>query len=215
MQQTIQVFTVGEDAVTRAIARRLLTQVGTFLKPGLDLPARGSEIKQRFPQYRKLAEKFPVLLLTDLDDKHCPLELRAEWLAGTEPPEQLMFRICVDEAESWLMADREGLARHLLIDRELIPQATQLDPRNPQNREIRLPYKPSLYLMRELAAQSASQEIKRQLTPKKLAKKGPEYNAALLPFIQHQWNIEVAAQQSYSLRKAMAHIERLEEQLAG
>lgn len=48
------------------------------------------------------------------------------------------------------------------------------------------------------------------LTPKGLAKKGPEYNSALLPFISTKWDIQAAANQSHSLRKAIAHIRRVD-----
>jgi hypothetical protein len=210
----MQVFLVGEDPVTKAIAKRLMIEIPTFLQPGMELPARGSEIQQKFHQYRKLAASSPVLLITDLDDKNCPIELRNAWLDGQEAPEQLMFRICVDEAESWLMADREGLAKYLSIDQRFFPIASQIDPRNSDNQEIRLPYKPSLYLMRELVPNSTDMEIQRKLTPKKLAKKGPEYNSVLVPFIHREWNIETAAKHSYSLRKAIAHIRRLDKHLS-
>jgi len=104
------------------------------------------------------------------------------------------------------MADTQGFSRFLQISEENIPGVRNMDRRNPENVEPIFPYKPSLYLMRELAQHSADHDLKRKLTPRAMAKKGPEYNSALRPFIRHHWNIDAAARNSYSLRKAVRRI---------
>ena len=119
-----------------------------------------------------------------------------------------MFRFAVDEAESWLLADRPGFATFLGIDINNIPEPTPLRPREPHNLEIRLRYKTSLFMMRELAAISPKAELKRQLTPLDNTSKSSEYNSAILPFIDQHWNVHTAVQNSYSLKKM---VQRLQE----
>jgi len=60
--------------------------------------------------------------------------------------------------------------------------------------------------MRELIQKSCNADYKRQLTPKERAKKGPEYNNCILPFIQDRWNIEAAMQNSNSLNRMIKRI---------
>jgi hypothetical protein len=47
------------------------------------------------------------------------------------------------------------------------------------------------------------------LTPKKEAKKGPEYNSCMLPFIQTGWNIDNARRNTDSLNRMIGRIEHL------
>lgn len=107
----IGVYIVGEDDVTRHVIYRILSYCGagrfTVL---MELPARGGEIKNKIPNFNQLAMKFPVILLTDLDADNCAPELKRKLLGGLEQAENLVFNVAVDEAEAWLMADRDGFA---------------------------------------------------------------------------------------------------------
>jgi len=199
------IIIVGEDDVTREIIKRLLKEAAHPFRIIREEPARGGEIKNKTLMYNVL--DMPVIILTDLDTHDCPPSLISEWFKDLSVNPDLIFRIAYGEAESWLMADIEGFSGFLQISREHIPDVRNIDRRNPENVEPIFPYKPSLYLMRELAQHSIDNDLKRKLTPRKLAKKGPEYNSAIIPFIRYHWNIEAAARNSYSLRKAVRRID--------
>ena len=66
-----------------------------------------------------------------------------------------------------------------------------------------------MYLTHELIRKSKDLEYIQQLTPKKNAAKGPEYNSCILPFIQSAWNINNARQNSDSLNRMILRIEDL------
>ncbi|UEA87297.1 hypothetical protein LK406_00490 [Alistipes senegalensis] len=63
--------------------------------------------------------------------------------------------------------------------------------------------------MREIISTSTKLEVQKQLTPKEGAKKGPEYNTAMTPFIQEVWNPENARLNSYSLDKMIHHLQSI------
>lgn len=195
---------IGEDEVTREIIKRLLSESGKPYRVSREEPARGGEIRKKASMYNRL--DLPAVILTDLDVHDCPPSLIDDWFAGSAINPRLIFRVAYGEAESWLMADRAGFSRFLSIDQGHIPNAKSIDRRNPENIEPVFPYKPSLFLMMELVQKTSDPELKRKMTPRKRAKKGPEYNSALRPFIRSHWDIAAAARNSYSLRKAIRRI---------
>jgi len=200
----IDIIIVGEDAVTREIIKRLLRHTRYDINVIREESIRGGEIKQTILNYTRL--DLPVCVLTDLDDSDCPPSLIRDWFGETPINSNLIFRVACDEAESWLIADKAGFAKFLGIKENLIPGLKKLDFKNPDNVELKFSYKPSLYMMRELVSKSRNKVIVEQLTPRKGAKKGPEYNTALVPFIQKYWDIEAAVKNSYSLGKAVKRI---------
>lgn len=200
----IDIIIVGEDAVTREISKRLLRHLRDDFQITREDPIRGGEIKNKILNYNRL--NLPVFVLTDLDDIDCPPSLIKNWFNQTPKNPNLIFRVACDEAETWLMADKTGFSRFLGIKESDLPGLKQCDRRNPQNVELQFKYKPSLYLMRELAVKSNNKLLSEQLKPRLGAKKGPEYNTALIPFIQNNWDIESAAKNSYSLSKAIKRI---------
>ncbi|WP_230458308.1 hypothetical protein [Leptospira weilii] len=133
-----------------------------------------------------------------------------DWLCGDSLRDHLLFRVACDEGESWLMSDVSGFSKWLSIDKDLIPQVSSKDKKRPDCVELNFNFKPSLYWMRELATRSSDTILREKLIPKVYAKKGPEYNSALLPFIQNIWNIEEAKQNSYSLRRAVERIQKFQ-----
>ena len=201
------VVIVGEDPVTRQVIKKLIHEI---CPNGLNIvredPVRGSEVRRLAPNYNLLAATIPVILLADLDN-NCPPTEQADWLQNQPKHPNFMFRFAIDEAENWLLADRAGFAAFLGIDADLIPEPSALRPREPQNIEIRTRYKTSLFLMRELAAQSPNAELKRQLTPLDNTSKSSEYNSALLPFIDRHWDIHTALPNSRSLQKMVTRLQ--------
>lgn len=203
----IDVIIVGEDAVTRAVIRRLLNEI---CPEGIHViredPARGGEIRGKTPNYNRLAQFTRVIMLADLDTAQCPATEIRNWLGPEEKHPHFLLRFAVDEAESWLLADRTGLASYLGVSEALMPEPSPQNIRETHNVEIRPRVKSSLFLMMELVPHSSRTDIRRMLTPKDRFSKGPEYNSALVPFIENDWNVNEAGKNSYSLRRMMDRI---------
>ena len=200
------VVVVGEDFATREVIIRLINHVGN-LQISRTEPVRGGKTLEFLPKYNRLNE--PVVALIDLDAEDCPPLLLSKIFGATPLGEKMIIRIAVDEVESWLMADREGFSHYIGVNENLIPLAQPKKDAEPFNIELKFPYKPSLYMMREIIANSTNTLLKKQLMPIKGAKKGPEYNIALAPFIKEQWDIERAMINSFSLKKAVQRINDL------
>ncbi len=201
----MKVDIVGEDEVTRAVIKRLLKDFRPDIEINKVLPARGGQIKVLAPKYNQL--KLPIICLTDLDVYDCPPSLIKDWFVSNLDNHLFLFRIAYGEAESWLMSDRKGFSKWINANIDLIPDKKVIDRRK-NIFEIIFPYKPSLYLMKEIASQSKNNEIKEGLVPREGAKKGPTYNSTLLPFIEKHWDINNAASYSYSLTKTIERIKQ-------
>ena len=50
-----KVYIVGEDDVTKAIIRKIMGKYAPALEIQAELPARGSEIKHKIPEFNALA----------------------------------------------------------------------------------------------------------------------------------------------------------------
>jgi hypothetical protein len=194
---------VGEDDVTRAIIEKAIKVYRGDLIIGSYRPARGGKIKKIAPVYKSLNS--PFIVLTDLDNYSCPPELITDWFGKTTLNKQYLFRIAYREAESWLMADRRGFSKWLGVKIDLIPESQIIDKRK-NIFELEFPYKPSLYMMREIVPRSSKKEMIENLSPKEGARKGPAYNSSIIPFIKNIWDIENASNNSYSLKKTIERI---------
>jgi hypothetical protein len=196
----MEIDIVGEDPVTQSIIERLLLEYRKDITIKNRLPARGGQIKNLAPIYNKLGT--PVFLLTDLDQYHCAPSLISDWFGKQAIASPFLFRIAHEEAETWLMADREGFSKWLGVKADLIPPVKAVD-RKKTIHEIICPIKPSLHMMTKIACHSTKKDLKAALTPVKGASKGPGYNMVLTPFVHNSWNIENARTNSYSLNKTI------------
>jgi len=202
----MKVYTVGEDDVTRAVLRRILHYCNKNIEIVSELPARGGQISGKLREFDRLSAYLPVILLVDLDTHSCAPELLQK-LFPDGKNNRFIVNIAVDEAEAWLMADRQGFSDYFAIDIEEIPKAKPLKQGgNKALVEMGVPLKSSLYLMSRLIPKSRNADYKKQLTPLKNAKKGPEYNDCIVPFIQEKWDIETARKNSNSLNRMIERI---------
>ncbi len=212
----LDVYIAGEDEVTRRVIYRILNYCSPEGCRVLNaLPARGGEIKKRILEFNQLAAKTPVILLTDLDANPCAPTLKKKLLKGAVTQENFIFNIAVDEAESWLMADREGFAKYMSLPLKSIPEACmQKQGGNKACMEMQFNYKSSYFLTHVLAEECRNETLKAQLCVKGKASKGKEYNAAILPFVNAHWDIEVAMKNSDSLARMVNRINKLLERHA-
>lgn len=140
----------------------------------------------------------PILVLVDFMDTglQCPPEVPAVWLPTRTP--KLLLRAVVREIESWLLADRQGIAHFLGIAESSIPRSPEnLD--NPKQELI------------NLARRSPRRALRHALLPQPdvSATVGPGYSAALEEFVAQCWNIDAAAQRALSLSHCVTRLREL------
>ncbi|MBQ7736114.1 MAG: hypothetical protein IJT61_09365 [Bacteroidales bacterium] len=209
--EKIQVYISGEDAVTVAVIKRLLSYVSPRFVVLSNIPARGGEVKSKVLESNELAKAYPVVMLLDLD-QGCAPELKSKLLQGNTQSRHFLMNISVDEAEAWLMADRQGFSSFFGIDVNAIPVSEmQKQGGHVERREMNFPYKSSLMLTHELALLSSKKEIRQKVGVSDLngPKKGKEYNDAIVPFIENNWDIEAALPNSDSLQRMVRRLQVL------
>ncbi|MDR1594839.1 MAG: DUF4276 family protein [Prevotellaceae bacterium] len=204
----MKVYIVGEDPVTYTIIKRILAYCSDDFEIIAELPARGGQVKSKIAEFNKLSYAYPVVLLIDLDNNDCAPQLVKQLISNKN--DNFIFNIAVDEAEAWLMADREGFANYFKIMLEDMPSAHQTKQGGRKTlTEMNFAYKSSMFLTHELIKKSKHLEFVQQLTPKKGAAKGPEYNSCMLPFILKIWNIDSARQNADSLNRMIVRLQNM------
>jgi len=187
-----------EDALSEAVAERLLVQAGI-----VDIHARMRRngfgyLKSRIVDFDRMADNvMPVLLLADLDQKRCPLEMITNWLSTHRSP-RLLFRIAVRETESWVLSDRMAFARFLGVAPAAIPNKPD---------ELSDPKAALLKLVRK----SSNRELKLDILPHRgsTSPVGLGYNSQLTRFVRSHWKSERAAKYSPSLSRALLRVREL------
>jgi|SRR5579863_10504226 len=188
----IPIHLATEDELSEVVIRKLLSETGRNYSVGTVFGGGGfGYLSKRANNWNAAAAAgTPILLLADLDKHRCPSALIGKWL-DREPHANLIFRVAVKEVESWLLADREGIADFLRISDALIPlQADQLPD-------------PKLMLV-NLARRSRVRALRDSITPRQgsTALQGPDYNGCLGDFVRNRWQRAAAIQRSPSLRRA-------------
>jgi hypothetical protein len=113
----------------------------------------------------------------------------------------MCFRVAVRQVESWLLADRERLAKFLAVSTAKIPPVPEAI-NNPKNTVI------------ELARQSRRREIREDMVPRPGSARavGPAYTARLIEFViggERGWRPDVAARHSESLNRSLRCLVRI------
>jgi hypothetical protein len=188
----IPVHLAVEDDLSESVLRRLLHHTRRDYAVG-SVFARGGfgYLRSRTKNFNSAAiSGTPIILLTDLDQYPCASHVIQEWL-GTRPHEDFIFRVAVREVESWLLADRKGLADFLNVSKALVP--TNSD-------ELR----DSKQALISIARRSGVRELRESLVPRprSTATQGPDYNRCLIDYVQNIWNCDQAVEGSPSLQRA-------------
>jgi hypothetical protein len=140
----------------------------------------------------------PILMLVDFMDTglNCPPEVPATWLPNR--CNKMLLRTVVREIESWLLADRGGMAHFLGV-------SVVLMPRNPESLDD-----PKQTLV-NLARRSRKKGLRDAILPQANVSSalGPDYNGSLEQFVSQYWNIEAAIQRSPSLSGCVTRLEEL------
>ena len=189
------VYLAAEDVPGLAVGHRLVAEQSA-LSIYRDKNGHGfGNLKKKAPSYDQMGKNgFPVLMLTDLDTAPCPSGKIYDWL-GRKPSRGFLFRICVREVETWLLADREAIAAFLSVKEDTVPTAPE-SLSDPKAALIKL-------------AQKAPRKIRVGLTPQGSATIGPEYNDLLSGFIAYSWSIDRAVTRAPSLQRARKRVGEL------
>ena len=185
-----EVILVTEDDLSTAVASRLLEELGSrFSYRRLGNGGFGY-IKKRISAWCELACHRPVFVLTDLDNKVCPLALISDWFGNNLPSEKLLFRVAVREVEAWLLADHSFM-------REIIGKSGSLSL-VPES----LP-DPKAVLLR-LIHKHAKRQIRDDIVRKEgnNLRQGVNYNDRLVNLVCKKWDPARASKLAPSLRRA-------------
>lgn len=145
-----------------------------------------------------LGKTDPVVCVFDTDNT-CAIDLLKKYTTEGWTSPFCAVNFAVDEAECWLLADRQGIARFLHVKMSDIPDTNE-------SNEVITPYKPSLYITKQIAPNSKSKRIRDSLFSPWPEGKPPTYNNIWPEFIERKWDIDRAMQNSNSLRRAVNRI---------
>lgn len=192
------VTVVGEDALCCRLGVRLVAHVlpaWRISPPPID---KGGVTKliPDLPRYARAARHgWPVLCIAD-SDRDCPVERVQTWLSARERHARLLLRLAVTEAESWLLADHDGMQAHFRIPRnKLPPRPDELD--NPKA------------MLLQLLSRHAPARIKREMLstdPQGQPRRASGYAAHLNSYAAGVWEPSRAATRSPSLQRALARL---------
>lgn len=180
------------------VARKLIEYVGhepggVFGQRGInDLRAKahGLNVRARYGA--------AMLMLVDFMDTGlaCPPQVLAHWLPERSP--RLLLRVAVRALESWLLADRDGLARFLDIAPARVPADPEALP-HPKRDLVALARRSRLRQRREAIVPAAGIS----------AVVGPGYVTELATFVREYWQIEAARRRAPSLDRCVARLQEL------
>ncbi len=183
-----------EGVIDEAVAVRIIQYHGHEV--GVGHGNKGfSYIKHKIQTFNKTAQNICYLSLVDFMDTNCscPPEVISTWLPHRN--DLMIFRVVVREIESWLLADRESIAKFLNINIEKVPLNPELE------------FDPKQKLV-NLARASRSSKIRSALVPEKnsTAQVGKLYTAEIKRFISDLWDLESARLNSTSLDKCLTRL---------
>ena len=157
-------------------------------------------IDRNIKKYWEAARVHPYVIFRDLDrdGEGCPVTLRVQLVEHTpgESPD-LLIRIVDQCIESWILADRHGIAE--FCNRS----AASVEPPTSHHKLY------LLRLMKEVKLKDAVEEKGRELDF------GPAYETHLQRLMTDHWSIERAAAESDSLRRALKRLTDLHDRLGG
>ena len=192
------VYFAVEGRTDVPVAQRLVRLVGC--EPHQAIVAKGkSKLDLRVPDLNASGTHLNWLILRDLDhDALCPSQLIRTLLKEHPPSPRVAIRTPVRTAESWLLADRVGIAKQFSVPLNNVPSDTDgLD-------------KPRQALV-NLCRASRNRDIRAGMAPRAGSGRqvGPEYTDRVSEFARLTWDPERAAETSRSLRSAIVSLRRL------
>ncbi|WP_157126124.1 hypothetical protein [Nocardia mikamii] len=188
----INVVVEGESdkGVVSSVVRAAGHEIGKVIVRG-----GKAKIDPLIGKYNQAAARLPWVIFRD-SDTHCPVELYKQLTDSVAPLSPLfLLRVVHPMSEGWLLADREGFAEYFNVRVAEVP-------RNPE----------SLVHPKRTVLQLCSKSRSRSITRDMVAlgeRAGPRYVVRVNEFAASKWNVENAASNSESLRRALERIRSL------
>lgn len=197
------IYTACEDKLSNAIIDRLIQETRGKLHVAVPMVTGGfGKLRTKLPEFVKLAQHIPVVVLTDLDRRPCASELFRDWMRGYPCPDNLLLRIAVREVEAWVLADRERFSEFTSIPAGRLSTAPEtLD--DPKQTLLNLVWRHSPRPLKQALVTQHSGGTKQ----------GYDYNLLLTRFVRESWRPDVAAANCNSLARARSRIAELAERL--
>lgn len=186
---------VGEDELSCALGQQLLGEaLPDWSLSGPPINTRGvTKLVSAIPRYVQQARYVqPVLCVADTDQK-CPVTLMREWMPAVVA-DDFFLRLAVSEAESWVLADREGAANFFGLAMNQIPL---------QPEELVDPKREVLRLARRSTVRRIREELVSQTD---MNKKGTGYNSHICAFVRNEWRASRGLDRSPSLARAFRRL---------
>ena len=207
----IYTFAFVEDAPSQAALSKIVDYVNNGRKNHFHLNTppvitNGSgNLRKTATRFLGAGNKVCSIFVTDLDNAFSPTALCNDWFklpCFGLLPKAMIFRVACHEIESWIIADKVGLANFLEIsDVNFSDTPDQLaDP------------KKSLY---DVIKSKCRKKKFLDMLPQKGQAVGIEYNPMLTEFIKNTWSIEQAMSRSPSLMRAVNRMTSRLENYAG
>lgn len=194
-----QVIVEGEtdEPVINALMRAAGWKDGEF---DFTLANGKGEIDKKIKSCWEAARTIPYVIFRDLDRDGggCPVTLRTELVERTpgESPD-LLIRIVDQCIESWILADRQGVAEFCKRSKESVkPPAS--------HHKLYM-----LRMMKDAKLKDAVEEKGRELDF------GPMYRVYLERLMKRYWSAARAATESDNLRRALERLTELHDRLGG
>ncbi|MGO8846384.1 MAG: hypothetical protein ACLQFI_13790 [Methylocella sp.] len=189
-----------EDSLSEAVGYRLLAEVGPDIEVGLTFRKNGfGYLKANIEKFCKVAQRSPLLLITDLDKAKCAASLISKWMGTRAHPDNLVFRVAVREIEAWLLADHVGM-------KELLVGGASNLPNDPDSLSD-----PKQVLLK--LARKAPRAIKNDLLVEAgaIASQGLGYNERMGEFVRNTWDPKRAVLYSDSLSRTLNRLQQMAE----
>ncbi|GAA1378805.1 hypothetical protein [Luteococcus sanguinis] len=179
---------VVEGGSDEGAARRVVEAAGHAVVRVYVVRGTGN-LDRRITNYSRAARTTPWVVFRDSDNA-CPVELRTRLLAGIPENPRFSLRIAHTMTEAWLMADRKGFADYFKVSVGTVPADPEAEPHAKRS-------------LLALCLKSRNRDIREEVAFDE-AHPGPLFTDHLNGFATRHWDIETAAQNSPSLRRAIA-----------
>lgn len=191
-----RVRVVGEDALCCALGERLIGDVlpdWTLGGESINVGGRTKLVSSLRRYLQQARHVQPIVCIADTDHQ-CPVELLHRWMPPHAAHDQFVLRLAVSEAESWVLADREGSADFFGVALRHIPRNPELEP-------------DAKRVVLGIARRSKKRLIRvEMISPADPSKPGNGYNHHLRRLVSENWQSTRASANSTSLRRAIERI---------
>jgi hypothetical protein len=197
----MQISLLVEGSLDAAVGTKIIASQGGSVGPVYGM--KGVDyVENTIGGFNQKAQGGPILTLVDLmdTDSDCPVDVVQNWLPHRNRP--MLFRLVVREIESWILADRSGVARFLGLRTSQIPHHPE-DLDDPKKSLI------------TLAQSSRYESLRRALVPDDPTQndQGPGYTSRMRTFVREKWDLGAAMDNADSLRRCVDAVSRLVERM--